>query len=303
MQDPLVDAVRAFNRFYTRHIGVLDEGHLHSPFSLAEVRILYELAHRDGPVAADLCRDLGLDPGYLSRILLKFRKNSLLTRKPSPEDARQSRLFLTPAGRKTFGPLGRSAAREVARMIEPLSAADRERLVSAMRTIERLLGKPAAEPYTLRPHQSGDMGWVIHRHGALYAREYGYDQRFEALVAEIAAHFLRNFDPARERCWIAERGGEIVGSVFLVKQSAEIAKLRMLLVEPSARGIGLGRRLVEECVAFARHAGYRSVTLWTQASLDAARHIYQNAGFRLVHEEPHEDFGLRQTSQTWDLTL
>jgi len=305
MTDPTVVAVRGFNRFYTRRIGVLGEGHLASPFSLTEVRVLYELAHREGPTASELAKDLGLDSGYLSRILLKFRKRGMLARKPSASDGRQSHLQFTPKGQKAFAPLERAATRDVAAMLRPLAAQDQASLVDAMHTIEQLLGARAASetPLVLRSHQPGDMGWVIHRHGALYAREYGYDERFEALVAEIAAKFIQNLDPRRERCWIAEKDGEIVGSVFLVKQSAKVAKLRLLLVEPSARGLGLGKRLVDECIRFARQAGYRTITLWTQETLHAAQHIYEKAGFRMVREQPHQDFGIPMVGQIWEMAL
>jgi len=300
-----VAAVRAFNRFYTRRIGALGEGHLNSAFSLTEARVLYELAHRQEPVASELAADLGLDAGYLSRILLTFRKRGFLARKVSATDRRQSHLLLTQKGRKQFAPLDRGAAQAVAAMLEPLSPEQQGTLVEAMRAIEQLLGgRPESKaPYLLRPHQPGDIGWVIHRHGVIYAREYGYGELFEALVAEIAAKFLQNFDSRRERCWIAEKEGKIVGSVFLVKQSAEAAKLRLLLVEPAARGLGIGRRLVDECIRFARQAGYRTITLWTQAELHAAQHIYEKAGFRMVREQPHQDFGIPLTGQIWEMAL
>lgn len=301
--DPLVEAVRGFNRFYTRRIGVLDEGHLKSRFSLAEVRVLYELAHRDGPSASDLARDLELDAGYLSRMLRGFRGRGLVGRTVSRDDARQSRLALTGKGRQAFRPLERRASEAVAGMLDPLTGEERARLAAAMESIQRLLDPPAAREaaYTLRPHRPGDMGWVIHRHGVLYAREYGWGERFEALVAEIAAKFIQNFDARRERCWIAERGGEAIGSVFLVQYTEETAKLRLLLVEPAARGLGLGKRLVEECIAFAKQAGYRSIVLWTQDILQAAQHIYKTAGFQLVREEPHCEFGIPMTGQIWEL--
>jgi len=300
-----VAAVRAFNRFYTRRIGALGEGHLNSAFSLTEARVLYELAHRQEPVASELAADLGLDAGYLSRILLTFRKRGFLARKVSATDRRQSHLLLTQKGRKQFAPLDRGAAQAVAAMLEPLSPEQQGTLVEAMRAIEQLLGgRPESKaPYLLRPHQPGDIGWVIHRHGVIYAREYGYGELFEALVAEIAAKFLQNFDSRRERCWIAEKEGKIVGSVFLVKQSAEAAKLRLLLVEPAARGLGIGRRLVDECIRFARQAGYRTITQWTQAELHAAQHIYEKAGFRMVREQPHQDFGIPLTGQIWEMAL
>jgi DNA-binding MarR family transcriptional regulator/N-acetylglutamate synthase-like GNAT family acetyltransferase len=300
-----VNAVRSFNRFYTRQIGLLNSHYLRSPFSLAEVRVLYELAHRDGPAAKELGRELGLDAGYLSRILVGFEKQGLIVRKPSKTDARQSHLSLTKKGRKAFSPLETQSHEEIAAMLARMRAGDQKRLVESMRRIEKLLGAcPAREsPYTLRPHRPGDMGWVIHRHGMLYAQEYGWDERFEALVAEIAAHFIQNFDAKRERCWIAERDGEMVGSVFLVAKSQRVAKLRLLLVEPSARGLGIGNRLVEECIQFAREAGYRSIVLWTQSILLAARHIYKKAGFRLIEHEPHCSFGFDLVSETWELAL
>jgi DNA-binding MarR family transcriptional regulator/GNAT superfamily N-acetyltransferase len=275
MPDPHVAAVRAFNRFYTRQIGLLSESHLDSDFSLTEVRVLYELAHRDRPTAAGIARDLALDPGYLSRMLLKFQRRRLLTRERSTADARQSHLALTRLGRQTFAPLDRGASRQIAALLRPLAPASRRQLVNSMQTVQRILAPaPGQSAYTLRPHRPGDIGWVVHRHGVVYFEEYGWDERFEAVVAEIAARFIRDFDPARERCWIAEMDGAIVGSVFLVRQTDEIAKLRLLLVEPAARGLGLGKRLVQECVDFSRAAGYRAITLWTQAELLAARRIY-----------------------------
>jgi DNA-binding MarR family transcriptional regulator/GNAT superfamily N-acetyltransferase len=303
--DGLVAVVRGFNRFYTRQIGVLDEGHLNSSFSLAEVRVLYELAHRDRPPASELARDLGLDAGYLSRMLRGFRGRGLVARARSQEDARQSRLELTRKGKQVFGPLERRASKAVAEMLRPLNDEQRTRLAGAMGAIRGLLdpGADGLAAYRLRAHRPGDMGWVISRHGALYAREYGWDERFEALVAEIVAKFIQNFDARRERCWIAERGGEPVGSVFAVKESEETARLRLLLVDPAARGTGLGSRLVEECIGFARQAGYQSMVLWTQSILQAAQHIYRKAGFQLTREEEHAEFGVPLTGQTWELRL
>ena len=300
-----VDAVRRFNRFYTRRIGVLNERLLDSGLTLPEVRLLYELAHRDQPSAGELSRELRLDPGYLSRLVERLRHRGLLERKPSPTDRRQALLRLTRKGQETFAALNRRSHDEIAAMLSSLGTADQHRVVEAMTRIEGLLDAPAvaSEPYLLRPHQPGDIGWVIQRHGAVYAEEYAWDSEFEALVAEIAARFLRHFDPKRERCWIAERDGENVGCVFLVKKSATVAQLRLLLVEPPARGLGIGRRLITECIRFARHAGYRKVTLWTNKGLDAARHLYEEAGFRLVEEEPHHSFGHDLVAQTWTLTL
>jgi DNA-binding MarR family transcriptional regulator/N-acetylglutamate synthase-like GNAT family acetyltransferase len=301
----ILDAVRAFNRFYTRHIGLLHKSYLESDFSLTEARVLYELAHRDGPSATELGRDLELDAGYLSRMLLGFKKRGLIGRRASDHDGRQSHIFLTAKGRKAFLPLEAKARKEIATMLDPVTPEDRDRLVNAMRCIQTVLSeeKPDRAPYVLRPHRPGDMGWVIHRHGVLYAREYGYDETFEALVAEIAAKFIQNFDYKRERCWIAERDGDMLGSVFLVQQSAGVAKLRLLLVEPSARGLGIGKRLVEECVTFARDVGYKKIVLWTQSELVAARGIYERTGFRRIAEEPHHSFGHDLVAETWELKL
>jgi DNA-binding MarR family transcriptional regulator/GNAT superfamily N-acetyltransferase len=299
-----VEAVRRFTRFYTRQIGVLHEGLLNSPFSLAEARVLYELAHRDMPTAAELGTELGLDAGYLSRILRGFVKDGLLAKTPSEQDGRQRFLALTAKGRKAFAPLDRRSRDEVGAMLADLAPAEQARLIEAMRTVETLLGRETAPPaYVLRPHRPGDIGWVIHRHAALYAQEYGWDESFEALVAEIGAKFIRDFDIRRERCWIAERDGDIVGSVFLVKQSDTVAKLRLLIVEPAARGLGIGHRLVDECIRFARQAGYRQLTLWTNDILVAARRIYEAAGFRLVLEEKHRSFGHDLVGQNWELDL
>jgi DNA-binding MarR family transcriptional regulator/GNAT superfamily N-acetyltransferase len=300
-----IAAVRRFTRFYTKQIGVLREGLHDSPFSLTQARVLYELANRAAPTAAEIARDLGLDPGYLSRILRAFGQRGLIARTPSDKDGRQSHLSLTPAGRQAFAPLDRGSHDEVAAMLGRLGDGGQARLIEAMVAVERLLGeRPAdAPPYLLRPHQPGDMGWVVSRHGALYAQEYNWDMEFEALVAEIVAAFIRNFDPRRERCWIAEIDGAPVGSVFLVKQSEEVGKLRLLLVEPQARGLGIGARLVAECIRFARSCGYRTLTLWTNDVLVAARRIYERAGFRLVEEEKHHSFGHDLVGQNWELAL
>lgn len=301
-----INAVRRFNRFYTRKIGVLREGLLTSPFSLTELRVLYEIAHREHPTATNLCQQLGLDPGYLSRILRSLGKRGLVRKSASQTDGRQSLLGLTVRGRETFATLDTRQNEEVATMLRQIPATQQEQLVKAMCVIESVLGtgRQSRTPYILRPHQSGDMGWVVHRHAVLYAQEYGYDERFEALVAEIVADFIQGFDPKRERCWIAEKDGEIVGSVFLVRKSKTIAKLRLLLVEPSARGLGIGKRLVDECLRFARQAGYKKMVLWTQSELPAARHIYQEAGFRLVQQKKHRSWGRDDlVAQVWELKL
>jgi DNA-binding MarR family transcriptional regulator/N-acetylglutamate synthase-like GNAT family acetyltransferase len=306
-----IAAVRAFNRFYTRKIGVLSEHLLGSPFALAGVRVLYELAHwpeGEPATASVLAARLALDEGYLSRILRGFEERGLLRKKALLQDGRRKALALSERGAKLFASLDARSHDEMAAMLAELPEATQIRLVGAMRTIEELLDhslpkERSRSSYVLRPPQPGDIGWVIHRHGVLYAHEYGYDERFEALVADIAARFVQRLDPKRERCWIAERDGEIVGSVFLVKKSAKVAKLRLLLVEPQARGLGIGRRLVDECVRFARAAGYRKLTLWTQNDLDAARHLYALAGFRRVAEEPHESFGKELVAETWELVL
>jgi DNA-binding MarR family transcriptional regulator/GNAT superfamily N-acetyltransferase len=303
--DQQIAAVRRFNRFYTQRIGVLHEGLLDSRYSLTEVRVLYELAHRDQPTATELGRDLGLDAGYLSRILRGFEKRALVTRTRSAADGRQSHLALTALGRKVFAPLDARSHAEVAALLSALAPAAQAQVIAAMQTIERLLGRDGPPPaaYVLRPPQPGDMGWVVSRHGALYAQEYHWNMEFEALVGEIVAAFIRNFDARRERCWIAEIDGAPVGSVFLVKQSDEVAKLRLLLVEPQARGLGIGARLVAECIRFARLNGYRTLTLWTNDVLVAARRIYQVAGFRLVAEEKHHSFGHDLVGQNWEMDL
>lgn len=307
MRDAQVATVRRFNRFYTKQIGILHEGVLRSPFSLAETRVLYEIANGTDVSARELADELRLDPGYLSRILRRFQTSGLIRRQTSATDGRRSLLTLTDKGRRTFATLDARQDDDVAALLARASAAERQRLIASMHTIEALLGPPAkdaAEPYVLRPHQPGDMGWITYRHGVLYSQEYGYDERFEALVAKIVGEFIEHFDPARERCWIAERKGEIVGSVFLVKKSATVAKLRLLYVESSARGLGIGARLVDECVRFARRARYRKITLWTQNELLAARHLYQKAGFQLVAQQAHKSFSRDDlVAETWELKL
>ena len=300
-----VAEVRRFSRFYTQKIGVLQQAYLQSPFTLTEVRVLYELAHRERSTASELGRDLGLDPGYLSRILRRFEKKGLLTRKASRDDGRQQILSLTRKGEEAFAPLNVRSRDEIASLLGPLPVPEQKRLTAAMHEIETLLGaRPEARaPYMLRPHQPGDIGWVIHRHGVLYAQEYGWDETCEALVAEVAASFIKNFDPKKERCWIAEKDGEIVGSAFLVKKSATVAKIRLVYVEPKARGLGIGARLTAECERFARQAGYRKIVLWTNSILHAARRIYEKAGFKLIASEPHHSFGHDLVGETWEKTL
>ena len=348
--DDPVKAVRRFNRFYTRQIGVLQEHLLHSQFSLTEVRVLYELAQRASVTAVELCQELGLDRGYLSRMLQNFEKQRWIETTPSPADRRRIFLSLTSKGKKVFAPLDSRSSEEVAAMLSRLSRSQQRKLLGAMEEIESLLNpaepstptptaglsqrkpepqgpKPGAtlrvggttggpaqqsppseltlEPaYVLRQHRPGDMGWVVQRHGVLYSQEYGYDERFEALVAEIVAEFIQNFDPKHERCWIAEKEGDPVGTAFLVKKSKTVAKLRLLLVEPSARGLGIGRRLVSECVRFAREVGYKKTVLWTQSELHTARHLYEQAGFKRTAQKAHQSWGRKDlVAETWELSL
>jgi DNA-binding MarR family transcriptional regulator/GNAT superfamily N-acetyltransferase len=356
ISDDPVQAIRHFNRFYTRQIGVLQEHLLHSRFSLTEVRVLYELAHRVGATAVELREELGLDRGYLSRMLQHFEKQRWIKTTPSPADRRRVFLSLTSKGRKVFNPLDRRSSDEVAGMLARLSSIQRQRLLGAMCEIEGILNGSTSEPpvashrnaatpfrpqgpkpeviskdsrgagsaalppqtedepaatvkhesatYALRSHRPGDMGWVVERHGELYWKEYQYDERFEALVAEIAAEFIQNLDAKRERCWIAEKDGKRAGASFLVKQSKAAAKLRLLLVEPSARGLGMGKRLVSECVDFAREAGYKKILLWTQSELHAARHLYEQAGFKRIAQKPHQSWGRKDlVAETWELKL
>jgi DNA-binding MarR family transcriptional regulator/ribosomal protein S18 acetylase RimI-like enzyme len=301
-----VGAVRAFNRFYTGRIGALNGGFLDSPFSLTEVRVLYELAHRARPVASDLEADLGLDAGYLSRMLRRFTELGLAAQTPDPADRRRRRLSLTDEGRAVFAPLEKSQQDLIAAMLSELEPGARERLTGAMAAIRNLLdAQVRSAPVALRPHRPGDLGWIVELHGAVYARDYAWDGGFEALTARICADFVDHLDPARERCWIAERGGERLGSVMLVRhpERPDTAKLRLLLVAPWARGLGLGGRLVRACIDFAAAAGYRKVTLWTCAMLVSARRIYEAEGFRLVQSEPRRLFGCDLVTQTFELDL
>jgi len=297
-----VDAVRRFNRFYTRRVGALRAGLLGSEYPLPEARLLYEIGHRRECTASELAADLDLDAGYLSRLLQSLKRRGLLSARRSAQDGRASVLSLAAKGRKAYALLDSRSRDEVSAMLRELPGGERERLVGAMRTVENLLEKKAPS-VTLRAHRPGDIGWVVQRHGALYAAEYGWDERFEALVAGIAANFINQLDPQRERCWIAEADGEPLGCVFLVQQTNATAKLRLLLVEPRARGLGLGRRLVRECIAFAREKGYRKLVLWTQANLAAARGIYKAEGFVLRSTEKHNSFGARLTGEYWELRL
>jgi DNA-binding MarR family transcriptional regulator/GNAT superfamily N-acetyltransferase len=300
-----VDSVRRFNRFYTRTLGILPEGHLHTSFSLAEVRVLYEIAHRESPTAREIGEALALDEGYLSRMMRRFESQELVRRTRSSRDGRESILSLTARGRSTFESLDRAARAEVGAVLARLDPSAQKRLITAMSSIEQLLSKKvgAGRAVVLRQPQPGDLGWVVERHGAIYAEEYGWTPEFEGLVAKIVGDYALHFDPERERCWIAELGGERAGSIFLVRKSARVAKLRLLLVEPGARGHGIGHKLVDECVSFAREAGYARITLWTQSILHEAHRIYVRAGFELKESKPHLSFGARLVGETWELKL
>lgn len=301
-----VKAIRQFNRFYTRRIGALDP-YLGSPMSLTDVRVLYELAHRETAVASEIGRDLGLDAGYMSRILRRFESEGWLTREPHPRDARQSVLHLTEAGHAAFAPLQQKSREEAAALLETLAPSQRQQLVQAMGTMQSLLDPDASPPKPqaaiLRDPAPGDIGWVVQQHGEIYAREYGWNSKFEALVAGIASEFLLKFQPEWERCWIAELNGERVGAIFVVRKSATVAQLRMLILTPGARGLGLGGKLVDECIAFARLKGYKKMVLWTNSCLAAARGIYAKRGFQLTQSEPHEGYGSPQVGETWELKL
>jgi DNA-binding MarR family transcriptional regulator/N-acetylglutamate synthase-like GNAT family acetyltransferase len=302
-----VQAIRRFNRFYTRRIGVLDP-YLGSEMSLTDVRVLYELAHRDAPVASEIGKDLHLDGGYLSRILRRFESQGWLAREPSPRDARQSLLRLTAAGHAAFAPLQQRSRDQAAALLAPLAPGQRAQLICALGTVQALLDPPARPPdrtqaAVLREPAPGDIGWVVQQHGEIYAHEYGWNSDFEALVAEIAGRFLRKFQPGWERCWIAELNGERVGAVFVVRKSAGTAQLRMLILTPQARGLGIGGRLTDECIGFARAKGYARMVLWTNSCLTAARAIYAARGFRLVKSDPYEGFGQQLVGETWELKL
>jgi DNA-binding MarR family transcriptional regulator/GNAT superfamily N-acetyltransferase len=298
-----IDAIRRFNRFYTRRIGALQQGYMGSPFPLPQARVLYEIGQRGECTASELGADLDLDLGYLSRLLQILKRQGVVQGEAAKEDARRVRLSLTSRGRKAYQQLDGRSRELVAGMLGKLAAPEQARLVGAFQAVESVLDSGEPQKITLRAHRPGDMGWVVHAHGRLYFEEREWDERFEALVAGIAKDFIEKLDPARERCWIAEMGGEPVGCVFAVKASKGVAKLRLLLVEPKARGRGLGRRLVEECIAFCRDKGYRKLVLWTQSNLAAARAIYASAGFKKVKEEKHAEFGVKLTGEYWELEL
>ena len=304
-----IAAVRRFNRFYTRQLGVLRKNFLDSPYSLGEARVLDEIASSNAPTASEIGRALDLDAGYLSRTLRSFERRGLIARLPSPNDARQSRLVLSRRGRQAFAPLQRRSQHQAGDLLGKLSAAQQARLIGAMTTIEGLLDAPAADapakrrPYILRAPKPGDFGWIVKRHAELYAEEYGWVAPFEGVCAQIVADFVNKFDKKRERCWIAETDGEKVGSIMLAKDSNEIARIRLLLVDPKARGLGLGAQVTDECIRFARRAGYKNITLWTHSVLTVARHIYQKAGFRLMRSERHCSWGKPVISEHWDLEL
>src|SRR5579862_84597 len=302
-----IAAVRSFNRFYTRQIGVLRKNFLDSPYTLGEARVLYEIGRRRLQTASDIGRALGLDAGYLSRVLRNFEKSGLIARTASAEDARRSYLALTLRGKKTMGALDDRSQRDVSGMLGKLDTPDQTRLIGAMHTIETLLGGDQEEArqsgYILRAPRHGDFGWVVKRHAELYAQEYGWREPFEGVCAQIVADFVNKFDAKRERCWIAEMDGENVGCIFAAKDSDDVARIRLLLVDPTARGLGLGARLTDECIKFARDAGYKKMTLWTHSVLTAARHIYQKTGFRLVHSEKRVSFGKPVVSEDWDMEL
>lgn len=304
--DADISRVRQFNRFYTRLVGALDDGHLDTPYSLAQVRILYEIANRKALIASELGRDLGLDAGYLSRILKAFEAQKLIKRAGSRTDARRSHLELTPSGKKVFDELQKRARAAIRDLVEPLGESSRRELVGAMRLIEDKLGSSATqEPVILRPHRIGDMGMITARQAIVYAEEYGWNDGYEALVAKVTAEFIEGFEPGKEYCWVAERGGVMMGSVFVVRHRERpgVARLRLLYVEKAARGLGLGRKLVQECTRFAKNAGYHTMTLWTQSVLESAHRIYEAEGYRLVHEQPNRMFGKDLISQTWELDL
>jgi DNA-binding MarR family transcriptional regulator/GNAT superfamily N-acetyltransferase len=301
--------VRRFNRFYTRQLGVLRKTFLDSPYSLGEARVLYEIANGKSPTATDIGRALDLDAGYLSRTLRNFERQGLVARKTSPTDARQNHLVLTGRGRRAFAPLRERNQQQVRKMLGGLSRAEQARLVAAMATIESLIGAPSAGTpaphgaFILRPPKPGDFGWIVKRNAQIYAEEYGWIAPFEGLCAQIVADFVNKHDPKRERCWIAEMHGETIGSIMLAKETERVARIRLLVLDPKARGLGIGARLVDESIQFARRAGYKKITLWTHSVLTAARHIYEKSGFKLMRSERHRSWGRPVVSEHWDLEL
>lgn len=301
-----IETVRRFNRLYTKRIGLLNHGLLKSQWPLTQVRILFELAHHEHPTAKDLIRELDIEAGYLSRILSTFEKDGLLQRLPSEADNRQRLLKLTSKGKKAFSVLNARASQEVETLLQSLSPEEQNRLLSAMQTLEGILGSRqnvTQTPYLLRSHVPGDIGWIIHRHGVLYSQEYSFDETFEALVADILARFIQHHDPKREHLWIAEQDGERMGSIMVVDAGENVAQLRLLLVEPKARGKGMGKRLIDECIGFAKRNGYKKLKLWTQSILAEARHLYAKAGFNIVEQKPNKSFGQDLISEVWELPL
>ena len=301
-----INEIRGFNRFYTRKIGVLDERMLQTSYSLTEGRIIYELGHNGKTTATHLSHELGLDPGYLSRTLRLLQERNIISKQSSERDGRRQVLTLTPEGQKAYKMLDSTSGKEIGDMIADLTPEEQQKLVTSMKSVEALLdteAEPGGVSYILRPHQPGDIGWVVERHAILYNQAFGWNQEFEALCSEIAAHFLRNYDPNKERCWIAEQEGKRVGSVFLVKNTESTAQLRLLLVEPTARGIGIGKRLVHECTRFAKQCGYSKIMLVTVSILETAHHIYRQEGYQLIKEEPYTRFGFQLVEQRWELDL
>lgn len=303
--DNTIDSIRRFNRFYTRQIGVLQENLHDSALSLPEARIIYELAQHENMTATALSTELSLDAGYLSRLLRGLEKRELITRSRSETDARQTPISLTMQGKELFITINQSTQEEIGTMLSGLSTTEQHQLISSMHSIETLLGTQSNvnTPYMLRPHKIGDMGWITHRQGILYAQQFGWDGTYEALVAQITADFIRNFKPEREHCWIAERHGEMIGSVFLIEESEDVARIRLLYVEPKARGLGVGQTLVNECIQFAKQVGYSKIILWTNSILVSATRIYESFGFRLTSEDPHHSFGHDLVGQIWELEL
>jgi DNA-binding MarR family transcriptional regulator/N-acetylglutamate synthase-like GNAT family acetyltransferase len=300
-----VATVRRFNRFYTKRLGLLDQGLLKTQFPLIQARILFELAQQEQSTATALKQELGIDAGYLSRILASFEKDGLLRKSTSQTDSRQRLLSLTAKGRKAFSTLDARSKTDIEKLLDGLSSEDHHRLLHAMATIEGLLdaSETAVPAFFLRSHEPGDIGWMTHRHGVLYDEEYGFDETFEALVAEILAKFIQSHDPKRERIWIAERDGERIGSIMIVDAGKKIAQLRLLLVEPKVRGRGLGGRLIDECIKFSKRQSYKKIKLWTQSNLLEARHLYTKAGFEVVEEKPHHSFGHDLTAEIWERNL